>query len=194
MISKKPLVISLVGAKRCGKDTVAQFLEQNSGYVNWKIAANLKNVCKLMFGFSDEELETDLKEVIHPKWGVSPRFVMQTIGTDIVQYQLKTFIPNINKTFWVEKMFDDYNKSLTEQKFNKFMVISDMRFMHEFEYLKEKFGENMIVIKLVREHISTKKDNHVSEHQWDMIPADITITNNSTIHDLYTQIKSHMMR
>lgn len=188
MISSKPHVIALVGLKRCGKDTVANYLE-SYGYKNWKIASNLKQICKIMFGFTDIELESDIKDDVHPKWDVSPRYIMQTLGTEIVQHELKSYIPTIKPTFWVERLYADYINPCND---DKFIVISDMRFMHEYTYLKEKLQDDITIIKLSRNQSNDVKCQHISEQQWLLIPSDIEVSNDGTINDLKIKIKQSL--
>ena len=181
MISR-PKIIALVGAKRCGKDTVANMLSE-LGYENWKIAGKLKNICKEMFGFTDDEIETDLKDTVNARWGVSPRHVLQVLGTEVVQFQLKQYIPSITRTFWMERLYDDYIKND-----KKMIVISDMRFQHECDFLRSKFGDQVLVVKIVRPSLNVT-DKHVSEQEWQKIKEDKCILNNSSLEHLEAQVR-----
>ena len=177
-------VIAIVGGKRCGKDTIASFLG-NYGYENWKVAGKLKKICAELFGFNNDQLETDAKEIVSPKWGVSPRHIMQVIGTDIVQFELKKYIPKIDRTFWIERLCEEF-LSLTDRPN---IVISDVRFMHEYLYLKSVFGNDLGVIKVLRPSMQNTKDAHISEHEWQSIPEDILVSNDSTVDALYEKLK-----
>ena len=177
-MTSRPLIIALVGAKRCGKDTVAEMLSQY-GYENWKIAGRLKKVCKDMFGFSDTELETNIKDEPHAKWGVSPRYIMQVLGTEIVQVQLKQFIPSITKTFWVERLCED----IQNEESVKCIVVSDLRFVHECDYLRNVFKNKLLIVKIVRDSLEMS-DPHISEQEWQKVKEDVCLCNNSTLKHL----------
>jgi hypothetical protein len=70
LLYKRRQIIALVGAKRSGKDTIADMLLPFE-FANYKISQRLKNICREMFGFTHEEVECEQKDAIHPKWGMS---------------------------------------------------------------------------------------------------------------------------
>src|SRR5574343_909238 len=82
--NKTPIPIFLIcGARRAGKDTLAaKFVAQ--GCTHFKFAGALKSALKAMYMFTDAQLEDDTKELIDPRWGISPRDAMTSFGTDIV--------------------------------------------------------------------------------------------------------------
>ena len=178
-MSLKYPIIGLVGKRRVGKDTVAKYLV-NYGYTDRKFTAPLKNCLKSLFGFTDEQIEGELKEVIDPKWGVSPRKVMQYFGTDIIQYQLPTIIPTIQRDFFVKRLFDD----VTPQTLP--FTISDVRFEHEAKVIKEHGG---ILIRIERNNnTNNETDNHISEKEQNDIKCDYIIQNDSDLISLNIKI------
>ena len=81
------MLIAFLGKKSSGKDTVANFLIKNDDYIKYVFADPLKKGIQAFFNLSDDQLyDEKLKEIIDPRWGVSPRKLLQTIGTDIFQY------------------------------------------------------------------------------------------------------------
>lgn len=187
MTFKTPRIIALVGPKRCGKDTIAKILEPY-GYTNFKISQRLKNVCKELFGFTDIELESDLKDLTHSKWQVTPRHIMQVFGTEIMQFEMAKFVPCLQgkRTFWVERFCEDIKMH------EGCVVITDMRFMHEYEYIHNAFKDDLLVIQVTRDNI-TSTETHVSEHEWSRIPCAISLTNNGTIDELTKNIASSLL-
>lgn len=175
-------VIAICGPKRSGKDTISSILKA-SDYTNIKISSELKNCCKLLFGLSDEQLETDDKDKIDSTWNCKPRELMQFIGTDVMQFHIQRVVPHIGRTFWI-------NKTVEKIKFVQTpVVISDLRFIHEYELLKRTFGEDLKVWKVDRPCIKTDKtSNHCSELEWKDIPHDVFLNNNGTISDLKAQV------
>ena len=127
-----------------------------------------------------EQIEGELKEVIDPKWGVSPRKVMQYFGTDIIQYQLPTIIPTIQRDFFVKRLFDD----VTPQTLP--FTISDVRFEHEAKVIKEHGG---ILIRIERNNnTNNETDNHISEKEQNDIKCDYIIQNDSDLISLNIKI------
>jgi hypothetical protein len=73
---------------------------------------------------------------------------------------------------------------------NKKYVISDLRFLHEYEKIKEyshSSHSNILIIRVTRPEIVGKNDNtenshkHISETEYLNIPYDFEIVNDSTI-------------
>jgi dephospho-CoA kinase len=166
------MIIAITGLKRSGKDMLANYIKLKYGFNHVKIATPLKQMIQSLFSLSPQELEEDCKEKIHSKWGTSPREMMNFIGTHMFQYEIQKLIPNIGRTFWIQKLFE------TEGYSN--LVISDLRFLHEQEEIKKHPN---IIIRVVREN--TSEDNLESEKESKYIDADYTIENNSTIKELY---------
>jgi hypothetical protein len=174
--------IGICGKKRSGKDVIADYLVSNHAFQKKKIAENLKAVVKLLFSFTDQQLEDDTKDIVDARWGISPRTAMQFIGTDIMQFQIQKIMPHIGRNFWMNSFLQTLNT-------NNKIVISDIRFKHEYEAIKNACRGKFLMIKVERPSlISTVEDTHSSETAFEEIPADITIKNDGTIEDLTNQI------
>jgi dephospho-CoA kinase len=175
-----PSIVAICGVKRAGKDTVANILCDEYGYTNIKVAEGLKDMLKLLFAFTDGQLETDEKDIICPRWGVTPRSLMQFFGTEIMQYELSTILPHVGRRFWIMQLI---NKHIAHNPSKRF-VISDMRFVHEYESL---LPFSPFVIKVDR-NISTQYDAHISEQEFTRIPTDWVVNNNNDINALKNDI------
>ncbi len=173
-----PRIIAICGHKRSGKDTIANYLVKY-GYKNIKIADQLKTITKQLFNFTNDQVELDIKEHIDERWGISPRQAMQFIGTEIMQYEIQKLLPNIGRRFWIKSFIE---KDIENN--NDRIVISDMRFLHEYEELKKY---NIFVIMVTRPDYCNKS-NHISETDYLNIPADLVITNDGTVEDLLIKI------
>lgn len=183
MSSTLPRVIALCGARRTGKDTIANYISSTLGYEHIKITAPLKAICKTLFHFTDEQLETDIKEHIDERWGVSPRQAMQFLGTEIFQYKIQELLPQVERKFWINSLVT-HILSNPEKKY----VISDLRFIHEFEELKSSI-DNVFTIKIVSNRVcSNTTDTHSSECEYKSIQEDILVINNGTKEELYKKI------
>lgn len=149
--TKKQLLLGLVGVERSGKDTIADYLCRNHGFKKYSLAAPIRDIGKLMFGWSDEQIAGPGKDVIDPKLGIKPRDFLMWFGTEICQYeiynkfpQLAEFIPQ--RTIWANMMrnYIEANISTTP------IIITDIRFKHEADIF-EKMGGILI-------HVSCKKN------------------------------------
>ncbi len=176
-------IILLCGYKRCGKDTFAKHVETKYGYAHLKISQNLKEVLKVLFHFSDEQLEGDSKDVIDERWKITPREAMIFVGTDMFQYKITELLPQINRNFWIENVVSEIQKIRKENTCTK-IVVSDLRFNHElirllnlFEYDKSvKYS----IVKIVNPNIKLyyDKTTYQSETEHLSFPFDRIIENN----------------
>lgn len=181
-MQRLPQVIAICGAKRSGKDTIASIISEKYGYEHIKIAHKLKQVCKILFNFTDEQLECDCKEDVDPHWNISPRQAMQFIGTDVMQYEIQRILPNIDRRFWIQSISRDIDMNK-----NTKYVISDLRFHHEVDELRKR---NAMIIKIERPTRSSI-DSHISETEYLNISPDILVKNNGEgLGELISQIES----
>ena len=165
-------IIALCGYKRCGKDFASEHIVENHDYLHYKLANKLKNIVKELFDFDDEQIEGDKKETVDSLWGISPRQAMQYIGTDVFQHHMNDLIPGIDRTFWVRTLVNEIKKNKPKN-----VVISDMRFMHEYEYIKKHLDtHNLTVVKIINNN-RIQDDDHISENSFNQIPYDYVVNN-----------------
>ena len=177
-------VIAICGEKRTGKDTISNYLAQYYGYTNVKISEELKKCCGFLFNFTDDQLETDLKDKVDENWNITPREAMQFMGTDVMQFKLQELLPDVGRTFWIKKTIQKI-KGL-----QRHVVISDLRFFHEYRMLKDHFGSDLNVWTVTRG--ISNNDCHISEKEWLQIPCNENIFNNQTVDDLYKRLDNLM--
>ena len=181
-----PSIIALCGYKGSGKDTIANYLVEKYNYKHYKISDKLKEIIKILFDLSDNDLEQK-KEEVNDKWNTTPRRLMQFIGTDMFQYKLQELLPNINRDFWIKSLFtkDLMNKINNE---NYKIVISDLRFLHEYEIISNLYVSYSIL--KVKNNRIEQNDNHISENEFNQININGIINNNSNLETLYNNINN----
>tara|TARA_Y100000389_G_scaffold155399_1_gene156077 strand:- start:2198 stop:2785 length:588 start_codon:yes stop_codon:yes gene_type:complete len=189
-----PKIIAVCGYKRSGKDTIAKYLNKKYNYKHLKITYKLKECLKLLFDLRDHELETDKKEKINKKWNITPRKLMQFIGTEIFQYKIQEILPDIDKKFWIKTFLTDSLVNNLRNKKDFHIVISDIRFIHEYEELK-KLNIPISVIKVTNDNImiDSNEELHISEREFIKIPYDKEILNNSSFDDMYKKIDEYII-
>lgn len=169
-----PKIIAICGARRSGKDTLARILETQYGYKHLKISHELKSIVSQLFTLNDEQLENDNKDIVDGRYGITPREIMQFFGTEMMQYKLSELLPQMGRKFWIKLFIEKYIISQTNDK----IVISDLRFLHEYDELKKY---NAVIVKIEREnnpYKNDKLDTHVSETEYNQIPFDHILKNN----------------
>jgi len=198
-------IIGLTAKKGSGKDTFADYLVENHGYVKLSFAQYIKESAKVLFQWTDEHFEQDKKEIKDEYWNISPREFLQQFGTDFLRCQdilnseelkiyndTKIVLSGKKKfTFHIKRL----NLHITElYKFNSInnkIVISDIRFEDEYEYVKKLGGT---IIKIERSNI---KDNIYSQHEsetfFDKFKEDYLIENIFSLDSFYNEIE-HLLK
>jgi len=183
-----PKLIGIHGPLNGGKDTVADFIyymdRTLSGPPRWSkyaFAKPIKEACKIMFGFTDEQMnDRVLKERVDPFWGFTPRFAMQKLGTEYGRDILR-------KDVWIRRAALEVQKNLEE---GTKTIITDIRFENEAEWLRAQ--PNAILIYLEVPGLERdEKYNHGSEAGVKRLPGDKLIINDKSLglNKLYDQIE-----
>jgi len=172
------MIIGLIGKKSSGKDTLADYLVQRHGFVKYAFSEPIKKACKTIFLLTDEQLHSvGKKEEVDPRWELSPRQMLQFLGTDVIRKQ-------IDEGFWIRHFRYWY-----EENKGKNIVVSDCRFQNEVDVILEVGGS---VVKLKRDTDRTS-DLHISETGVDGLSGHtFVINNNGTKEDLYRNFMENM--
>ena len=186
------VLIGFLGKKGAGKDTAANYLLTTEDRARrYAFADPLKNVCKILFNFTEEQLYGSLKDVVDPRWSIKPRDAFQFIGTEIFREKINELVPGIGNDFWVKNL--ENRLLLSYKNGERHFVISDVRFPNEVALIHKYKGT---VIKIHRELLNAQKKSkpdknelHLSETNIDKIQNhDVDLLNNKTLEELYTNI------
>jgi hypothetical protein len=129
------MIIGITGKKYHGKDMLADFLITLpiNGFQKYSMALPIKKALKELFGFTEDQVNGKLKEDIDKDWNITPREVMQFFGTQVMQFKIQELLPDINRNFFVKRFAKFY-----ETTGNKNIVVADIRFQHEIDFIKKK--------------------------------------------------------
>ena len=177
---KKTTLIGIHGPLESGKDYVAKTIMNlfPEKFKQYAFAWPIKEACKIIFGFTDDEMNRrDLKEKIHPQWGITPRYAFQTLGTEWGRIIVRDDIWTKRAENEIE--INDVNCRGT--------IISDVRFENEAELIRRKYGQ-MIIIKRPSLDTSQSKYNHASEDGIEVRNGDIVIVNDGTLSQFREKI------
>ena len=183
-------IIGLCGNKRAGKDSFADYLMSKYKTIQkYSFAGPLKKACQIMFCLSSEQIDGTLKETVDKRWGLSPRQIFQTFGTDLVRNEYPKLVPGtqvekIGSSFWVYR-FQIWYENWIKENPKKVLIITDIRFPDEFEVLKNMGGT---IIKITRPSYSIN-DNHISEKNISKINGDYHIINEGTLNEYQNKIE-----
>jgi hypothetical protein len=196
MSNKMPKIIAICGAKRSGKDVLADHLVKNYNYKRIAFADPLKVAVKNLFNFDDDQVGIGIdtgsnrKDIIDDKWGITPRAALQFFGTEIMQEKIQELLPNINKNFFTNTLKNHIENTEEDQKF----VISDLRFIHEYEMLANIQNiqhKDKVIVRVIRPSNNRIRDEnpHISEIEYTNIPYDIIMINNGTIDEYISRFE-----
>ena len=184
-------IIAICGSKRSGKDVLAKYIVATRGFKKLSFAEPLKKAVRELFNFNDiqvgideENAVGDEKEIIDERWGISPRKALQFFGTEIMQHTIDELIPNTNRGFLADILLSRISDAASDTCNN--YVISDLRFLHEYNKLKSSAKiRSLIIVKISRPSINiVERDTHISEKEYIDIPYDVEIVNDGAIGDL----------
>lgn len=176
------MLIGILGYKFSGKDTTADYLVKKYNFKKIAFADPLKDTCRILFNFDEDQLFGNKKETIDPRWGISPRTAFQYIGTDIFRNKISEIMPNVGNNFWVNLAIDNY-KQIQKTNVKQNVVISDVRFQNEIDAIQNNGG---IIIKIIRPSLQSN-DMHASENISEL-SGDHEIYNDGTLENLYDKI------
>jgi hypothetical protein len=200
------MLIGIVGFIGSGKGTVGDILERK-GYVKDSFAKPLKDAVSCMFGWPRELLEGDSEvsrnwreEPDHywsEKFGrqFTPREALQLMGTEAGRNVF-------HQDLWVI--------SLLNRAKGKDVVVTDVRFKNEIDYIQQNGGRVIRIIRgpepewyqtalevntlhcsqYKRKHFELQDEVHRSEWDWIGSKFDYTILNNGSIQDLGNAIEA----
>ena len=207
------MIIGFVGFIGSGKDTAADYLVNFHGYRRDSFANTLKDAVANVFGWDRVLLEgrtaeaREWREQVDPWWAerlnmpkLTPRWVLQYWGTEVCRH-------GFHDDIWIASVENKIRKTKDN------IVISDVRFPNEIKAIHNAGG---IVVRIKRGDdpewydtaLSVNKGPignttwslskskleqlkiHASETAWVGGDIDHIISNDTTIDDLFDQIKA----
>lgn len=163
-------VIGISGLARAGKDTAADVIMDIFPYIKASFADPIKDMLMIGLGMTAEQMYGgEIREQVDPRYGCTPRHLMQTLGTEWGR-------EIIDQNIWVNAM-----KSKLDSVGN--LIIPDVRFESEADFIRK----NGILI-----HIKGRKSiqsTHKSESGVYSEINDITILNNDTLEAFQSSIE-----
>ena len=175
-------IIGIAGPAGSGKDTVAKAIRDELGHektVRIAFADTLKEAVKLIYRFSDKQVYGDKKEDEDKYWDVTPRHVLQQMGTEVA----RTLDPDIwIKSFHLRLMEPGYgqdNRILT--------IIPDVRYSNEATWIR-KHG----VLWHIQGRVSHIENDHASEKFIEVSKRDLIFDNSDSLWSVPRHVASKL--
>ncbi|WP_439426631.1 adenylate kinase [Stenotrophomonas sp. T8] len=166
-------IIGITGRARSGKDTLAEFLVSDHGFVKLSFAAPIRAFVADITGLPVSAMEDGPLKEEPLDWlnGQTPRRLMQTVGTEWGREM-------IDRDLWVKVVAQKIRQARRDGAAG--VVVSDVRFDNEAQFIREWGGQ---VVQVLRDS-AAPVSAHASEAgvQGDLI--DTVIDNNGPVHRL----------
>lgn len=178
------MLIAFTGKKQSGKDTSANIIQDiHPEYERMRFAGPLKEMIATLLremGMDEEQvwdhIDGSQKEVpLKLLQGKSVRYAMQTLGTEWRNF----FGPDL----WSDIIAERIDSALSEDSTADGVIITDMRFEHEDEFVKARKGYR---VRTRRYGQITGPDSHPSEVEMEKIVPDMTLYNYGSLADFET--------
>lgn len=177
----KPFIVGFMGYAGVGKTTACQILKTLSN-VDIEItsyAGPLKQAVQQLFLFSDEQIygTKEEKEKVDHRWGISPRRVLQIVGTDCLRNM-------IDEQFHVKRM-EAYISACE----SPVLLIDDVRFEGEAELINHYGGT---CIQIQRPGYPKEAVRHASEYPPTHLASGYFILNDGDLEHYKRQLLGNL--
>ena len=172
-----PRILGMCGVARSGKDTVADYLVAKYGFVKHSFATPIRQFVAHILGTHPRTLERTKERPIPWLGGKTPRYLMQTVGTEWGRGM-------IDPDLWVKSCFHRAQRDIDA---GRCVVICDVRFPNEADAVHAHGGQ---VWAMNRPGAGT-----ASAHASEAVPlhlADRTISNPGSVAELYAAVDAAM--
>ena len=161
MITK---IIGIAGPARAGKDTFAALLTQEGVQATIvSLATPMKKMLMLGLDLSYEQVHGHDKESIDPRYGVSARYLMQTLGTQ----------------WGRELVHTDLWLTILKNTYEGIIIVPDIRFENEATFVRR----HGVLIHIKRD-IGGIESDHASEKGVSNLHMDYLVNNNTSLASL----------
>jgi len=173
------MIIGLGYKAKSGKDLVAVHLIREYGFIKTAFAETLKNACGEIFHLNKEQLHGRKKEMIDSYWGVTPRYILQKVGTECMR---NGFADDI----WIKSL----HRKILKNPGN--YVITDVRFPNEADAVLD-WGGKLIRVDRINSGASGGIEKHASEVSLDDYTKwNYILKNDGTVEELFQKIDEVM--
>lgn len=157
-------IIGISGLAGSGKDTVADYLLTNSGFVKVSLADPIKRYAMDVWEFTDDQLwgpsqcrnAPDYRYEVAPDVFLTPRKVLQHVGTEgarhfdpdvWIRYAIRTAKRLLEDPDFIYTQRGGLEHSSAAGGETKAVVIPDVRFINEIQHIRQSGGKMLRVVR-----------------------------------------------
>ncbi len=157
------MIVGLLGPAGSGKSTIAAHLADRYNAQRYALAEPLKTLVMRSFEFTHNQCwgSQEDKETIDSRYNVSPRWMLQRIGTQGIRSVF-------GQDVWIDMLLARISK-----EHPPLAVIEDCRFVHEAQKILDAGGHVWRLESPDRETVADQ--THASEAEWSSAPYDYII-------------------
>jgi len=177
------MIIGLTGKARAGKDTASAMIEESlydKEVAVTSFAAPLKTGAQALLGLSYSQLWGDEKDTPIDWLGVTPRRVLQTLGTEWGRYV-------IDQDIWV-KVGMQNAKRLSEEG-SDIVVFTDVRFDNEARAIRDNGGHVFEIFRPGNQAV----ESHASESGVDPALVTSKVMNHGSLEEFQSNVVKYIL-
>lgn len=173
------ILIGITGRAGSGKDTAAGYLQHRYGFTPMAFADPLKQAAATLFNLPEHFFhDRELKEQVVEDWGMSPRRMLQILGTDAIR-------ANFGADFWIKRWLQEYRSMAASDN----VVLTDVRFNNEAQVVRDLGGSILHIHRPQPARLEADAAAHMSEMPVHVLPRqDKALVNDGTLDDLFAKI------
>jgi len=172
-------LIGVCGPASSGKDTLSNYIVTQYGGCKYAFADPLKEAAKILFNLTYDQLHSSKKEEIDERWNLSPRQILQRLGTEGCR-------DLFSDTIFITRMLQEFE---SYRHFPGYFVVSDVRFENERNAIRDNGGT---VIHIYRKDIRSV-NAHVTEQRLEPSAGEFVVTNNGSIDDMIKDVSKRLL-
>ena len=179
------MLVGITGLAGSGKDALGAALCSRTGALRLAFADPLKRAAMDLWGLKYEQCWGTEKEIVDPRWGLTPRVILQRFGTEVVR--------SVHAETWTRRLLDDMAEArrgwvwglesstwqLRKGEAKRHFVVCDVRFVNEAAALRRQGG---VIVRVERPGLVAS--DHASETEQAEIAVDTTVMNDGRLEDL----------
>lgn len=164
-------IIAFYGAQQSGKSSAAHAVGSWEGWLKVSFAQPLYGMITALLGADSRRL--DKEEPQESLQGKSIREALQLLGTEWGRGM-------IGERIWLHQMGRYFGKP-----FN--VVIDDLRFRNEYEFLRE---HGATIVRVDRPELEASEQSHASEQDWMSFEPDYVLINDkASVSDWHMEVR-----
>jgi len=151
-------VIGIAGEAESGKGEIAELAKYGYDFSEEAFADAPKEAAKIIFDLSDEAVYTTKgKAKFNDYWGMTNRKLLQLFPSDAMK-------PVFGRDIWVRRLHLSLFNLYTHTEVRR-VVISDLRFPEEVEYIVHELGGDIIFVHRPQHSTSLTADEQMHENE-----------------------------